>query len=705
MSIQVIINNDGIDRPVFYGNNAFTWNNTWQSRGTCTIPLILSPSDDYAPQIGWPINIYEINDDTHVRTCVWIGSIDSLDYTWPDVEYGWRVYTLTGVGWEFALDSTTLTSNNIVVPMACGDLVTAQFAQVAAAAFPGNPLTLGTVHGGATVPNIQISGSYMSLLTQLALLSGFVWYIDPNTATLNFVEPNFFTAPFVVDNTPGMILWGTVEYKQSRQNSRGQQVLSLSQSAAPPEVATFQGDGATTAFTLPDVPVNIVSAEVTGNVQAAVTGTFTATNASPGDTITIAGRVYTFAAALDNTQDAQVLIGLTSQATFQTLVDAINADPATRGVAYSTPTYANFSCIAGQPTGSPARTFQIVASAAGRGGFIGSAGNGIPVSATVTGACFGWSGSTLTGGMDSPASGQYVVNVQVGSAAVTVTPGMQTGDSAVITYYSSTAPTLTVGSGSIMRQSTLENFLSPAAALQMAQAILNTYGSDPSTIDYQSDIPGLALCHYVTANILSPATAAPFWNGNWIVYSVQGTIVPGKELLPEPHGHFRYTITMMNSLGVPPVTQFLNALAAVGASNTSPAPAATPAPATVTITPSTLPPLLIKDTTVGNDIADHIMISQPFTTGSPQVYQVGQGIRMTGVLRKAIASDLTVRINNVTHAQSWSLTLPAATPVNTVIAEPITGTFNDADVFTADVLASDGSKDPDGVASFQIEYA
>ena len=78
---------------------------------------------------------------------------------------------------------------------------------------------------------------------------------------------------------------------------------------------------------------------------------------------------------------------------------------------------------------------------------------------------------------------------------------------------------------------------------------------------------------------------------------------------------------------------------------------------------------------------------------------------MTGVLRKTISADLTVRINNVTSPQSWILTIPAATLVDTVIYEPITGTFHDADVFTADVLASGGETDADGVASFSLEWA
>jgi len=114
--------------------------------------------------------------------------------------------------------------------------------------------------------------------------------------------------------------------------------------------------------------------------------------------------------------------------------------------------------------------------------------------------------------------------------------------------------------------------------------------------------------------------------------------------------------------------------------------------------------LLLKDTAVGNDIADH-------TT----VYAGGTGRRMTGVLRTAIAADLTVRVKKYTVASPVvaastiiTLTIPASTPVNT----PITQTtftddpqqFYDGDVLIWDVTASDGSVDAAGVASFTLEW-
>ncbi len=114
--------------------------------------------------------------------------------------------------------------------------------------------------------------------------------------------------------------------------------------------------------------------------------------------------------------------------------------------------------------------------------------------------------------------------------------------------------------------------------------------------------------------------------------------------------------------------------------------------------------LLLKNTAIGDDIADH-------TT----VYAGGTGRRMTGVLRVAISADLTVRVKKytvtspVTAASTIiTLTIPSSTPINT----PITQTtftddpqqFFDGDVLIWDVTASDGSSDAAGVAAFTLEW-
>ncbi len=113
--------------------------------------------------------------------------------------------------------------------------------------------------------------------------------------------------------------------------------------------------------------------------------------------------------------------------------------------------------------------------------------------------------------------------------------------------------------------------------------------------------------------------------------------------------------------------------------------------------------LLLKNATVGNDIADHVTCYGPVPGVTHTI------ILVTGVLRKAITADLTVRINNVadgTTNEVGTFTIPSTTPVDTVVSFTsfTTSSAPDLSVFTWDVTASDASIDAAGVASFTIEW-
>ena len=112
--------------------------------------------------------------------------------------------------------------------------------------------------------------------------------------------------------------------------------------------------------------------------------------------------------------------------------------------------------------------------------------------------------------------------------------------------------------------------------------------------------------------------------------------------------------------------------------------------------------LLLKNTAVGNDIADHLTCWGPSSDHTV--------VEVRGVLRKAITSDLTLRINSVLAGVAsviGTFTIPSATAVDTPVnwtSGFATGTLQDQSVFTWDITASDGSTDPAGVASFTIEW-
>ncbi len=115
--------------------------------------------------------------------------------------------------------------------------------------------------------------------------------------------------------------------------------------------------------------------------------------------------------------------------------------------------------------------------------------------------------------------------------------------------------------------------------------------------------------------------------------------------------------------------------------------------------------LLIKNTTVGDDIADHVTCYGPVPGVTHTV------ILVTGVLRKAITADLTVRINNVSPDGATTIVVGTFTiPMATAVDVPVSFTsftnasLPDLSTFTWDITASDGSKDSAGVASFTIEW-
>lgn len=105
--------------------------------------------------------------------------------------------------------------------------------------------------------------------------------------------------------------------------------------------------------------------------------------------------------------------------------------------------------------------------------------------------------------------------------------------------------------------------------------------------------------------------------------------------------------------------------------------------------------LLLKDATVGDDIADHVTAQ---AAGTAQFF--------VGVLRVAITEDLTVQVN-LDGAAMCTLTIPAATAVDT----PVETTSFDlsaiakGQVFSWDVTASDGQSDGAGVASFTLAWS
>lgn len=110
--------------------------------------------------------------------------------------------------------------------------------------------------------------------------------------------------------------------------------------------------------------------------------------------------------------------------------------------------------------------------------------------------------------------------------------------------------------------------------------------------------------------------------------------------------------------------------------------------------------LLLKDLTVMDDCAEHQYIFLPSAS------EMGTGRRIVGVLKETITADLVVRFRNVTEgADIATVTIPAATAVDEPVETDISDqTFHDQDVIAADITASDGSTNPQGIAALTLEW-
>ncbi len=150
--------------------------------------------------------------------------------------------------------------------------------------------------------------------------------------------------------------------------------------------------------------------------------------------------------------------------------------------------------------------------------------------------------------------------------------------------------------------------------------------------------------------------------------------------------------------------------------------------------------LLVKDTTTGADISDHVVVQSS-----------GSATGVVGVLRRTISADLTIQVN--LHAPTIRTflicTIPAATPIDTPITFPaiwdhlvtygigawvkyknlwyisilgsnlnqlpdaVSSTYWTVspnalvvgNVLSFGIIASDGTTDANGIASFTLEWS
>lgn len=259
---------------------------------------------------------------------------------------------------------------------------------------------------------------------------------------------------------------------------------------------------------------------------------------SSGGTVAIR-EGYTFVTALDNTQPFEVLIGATSAATAQNLVDAINANPATAGVLYSLPTIENPSCNADAPSGS-AFTLRVK--------IHGAAGNSAPALSKIC-PNFSWSGATCSGGSDGTSTS---LNLQQdflwlkGDQTVTCLNAVAGGTSLEVSYYRLGGDCVAVentaqvqlravlegGTGQYQQLLNDSSNTSYAAILQEAQQTLAQFSVLTSSFAFKTYQIGLSPGDLLTLVLTNPTS---IYNGQWQIQRIDGAYVPQ---LPDTPGRF-----------------------------------------------------------------------------------------------------------------------------------------------------------------------
>ncbi len=722
MSVQLFINEPSIgltDRTTYIdqGDNAaqsFTLQRG--ARGTAQFVFVVRAGDSYAPTLGTPIFLHEIRGATD--KIAFAGTIDDIGIDWNVGDLGDRLYLLSCVSLEQVYDTIFVDPPAAFFGQTCGAIVAALHTTYAV----GAPVTLGTITAGATLPaEVYDRDSLSSIFDKLANICGFIWYVDPDTQKLQFRAPTTVAAPFTL--TEDLVLWETLQYKQVRQNFRDRQTIRIAFEAFAASNEVFQGDGATKTFDLAFLPAEVVDCKITNAIRSSATGTFTG-QPSPGDTITVNDAPYIFVTAIDNTllgavdnSTVQVLIGGSTAATLQNLVDAINANPATRGVAFAMPLWPNDACNADAPSGL---TFKVWVKWPGAGG------NGTPLAKSCS--HFSWSSSTTQGGMDGV---ETTLNVATAGANVATdvyyTRGSKTITCAVappaamsnggspevflqaylsVTYRRLGGDCITVEDTALVAAraaiehgtgkyhaiiSDTENF-DAQVGLVRAQQALAAFKVLPAEFAFMTDTPFLTPGDYLTVTILSPIGASAILDGNWLVQEVDGNLIPAAEQTPLPLGNFRYTVRVINTYLVQTYIGFWETLAPKPKSQKAP-----DVPRKQT-TPFAARAILPCGQTVAADVtSNHYRVTLPIGTQHVGLTQVS----ITAQVAPASSDYIVDMLRSTDGGATWhSLfqsglgnkpTLAIGDTTTTFAPVFAIQTLNDGDLIRVDVLQTDST--------------
>lgn len=583
MSVQILIHGtDQVAAGRIENEASATFTLQRGQRGTATITLIIKPGDTYATTVGWLVVVKEITPGP-TTTIVFQGTIDQREIKWEE-KTGTHHEILTVVSLEQTFDVLRVTPPKAYFNKTCAFIVNDLLSTV----YSGGVVTAGTISTGATIDVLVLDGDTLSdVFTNLATQCGFIWWVDPATAQLNFCVMTTVAAPFTLSDSD--VLFFTLDYQQQRSNYRNQQSVRVNFSSFYDSNEVFGGGGGTT-FTLRN-PVSRVTAAVlfkaplSAVVQSEATLTFSG-QPSAGDTVTVNDAPYIFKSSIDNTQLVEVLIGANLTATIQNLCDCINGKDSTRGTAYSMPTWENDACNAVNPTATTLK-LQVKWPGSGGNGHVVTTTSGV---ITITDA-YGNTTTTTEDAVDgliqslsvssaAAIGGQQSLSYTTGSADVTTSVSVPVGTRLSVQYQRLGGDVITVqdtaavaaraaiegGKGLYAQETQDTSNTSARSGLLEAQTLLAAFGVVPSQLQFTTFKPGLSPGRYLAVSLTVPTGGTTLVNGNWVIQEVVATLIPGSLKSSDANfQHFQYEVTAIDQAQVQTWERTFAAMSAAGA--------------------------------------------------------------------------------------------------------------------------------------------
>jgi hypothetical protein len=263
-----------------------------KQRGTANIAVNVKAGDNWQPQKGWQIFLYDVSEND--QDCVFAGTIETVQTSWWG-DNGDRLLALSCTSFEQCADVVRVYPGRLYQSQTAGYIFADLLSLLA-----GSPIVAGNISAGPVVDTFLVDGfptvaDCWNKLCQLEAVQ-FVWTIDPGSQQVNFGAPGLQPSPFTVQEQD--VLYDAFDLVSTRQDFRDRQILTLEADAFGRSAQLFIGKNQT-SFVLQHPVKDITNAWITNNTQNTAIGTMTG-QPSSGDSVTIsyptAGSIYNWAA-------------------------------------------------------------------------------------------------------------------------------------------------------------------------------------------------------------------------------------------------------------------------------------------------------------------------------------------------------------------------------------------------------------------------